>query len=103
GIDDFGGDAVPVLVGQAPGGIPAAAVQILEFGAADTEVLGVDAGGGDQAHGHRRLHALDDVDVAHAFLVDDMRRLIPPGGGDMVDIAIGRLGDVRIGRNWTPV
>ena len=103
GIDHLGGNAVLVLVGEPLGRIPAAAMQIVEPGAADADVLGVDAGRGDQAHRHRRLHALDDVDVAHPFLVDDMRRPLPPRRVDMVDIAVRRLGDVRIGRNRTPV
>ena len=60
GIDDLGGHAVLVLVGEPRRGIPAAAVQILEFRAPYADVLGRHAGGGDQAHRHRRLHAVDD-------------------------------------------
>ncbi len=103
GIDDLGRHAVLVLVGQPRRGIPAAAVQILEFRAADADVLGRHAGRGDQAHRHRRLHAVDEIDVAHAFLVDDMRRPLAPRRIDVVDVAVGRLGDVRIGGYRTPV
>ena len=78
-------------------------MQVLELGAADPDVLGRDAGGGDQAHRHRRLHAVDDVDVAHALLVDDMRRPLAVGRVDMVDVAVRRFGDVRIGGNRAPV
>jgi len=39
GIDDLGGDAVLVLVGEAPLGIPATAVQVVEPGAADAGML----------------------------------------------------------------
>src|SRR4029077_15191746 len=55
------------------------------------------------AHRHRRLHAVDEVDVAHAFLVDDVRRPLPPCRVDVVDIAIGRLGDVGVGGNRAPI
>ena len=102
-IDDLGGHAVLVLVGKPRRGIPAAAVQVLEFRAPYADVLGRHAGGGDQAHRHRRLHAVDEVDVAHAFLVDDVRRLLAPRRVDVVDVAVGRLGDVGVGGNRAPV
>ena len=56
-VDDLGGDAVAVLVGDARVGIPAAAVQLLEAHAGDADLLGGLAGRRDQAHRHRLRQA----------------------------------------------
>ena len=103
GIDDLGSHTILVLIIEPNLGIPAATVQIVELGAADTDILGGNAGCGDQAHRDWRFHALDNIDIAHPLLVDDTRRPSPPRRIDMVDVAVGRFGDMGIGRNRAPV
>jgi len=100
---DLGRDAVLVLVGQSALGIPATAVQILELGTPRADILRLDARGGDQAERHRRLQPLDDEGVADAILADHARRTLAKRRVDIVDVAVRRLGDVRIGRNRAPV
>src|SRR6185437_8670563 len=103
GIDQLGADAVAILVGQPHLRIPAALVQVVELGAADADVLGIDAGRGDQAERHRRLHAVDDEGVAHLVEGDDLGRPVAVGRVDIVAVAVRRLGNVRIGGNRAPV
>ena len=102
-VDDLGGDPVPVLILQAGGGIPAAAVQILEPRAPDPDVLGRNPGRRDQAHGHGRLHAIYDVDIPHAVVAHDVRRPITVRRVDMAAVTVGRLGNMRICGNRAPV
>src|SRR5437016_656234 len=77
--------------------IPSAAMQLLEPGAAQTELLGRLAGGGHEAHRHRLLHPVDDEDVAHLGMALHARRLVAPRRIDVIDVGIGRLRDVGVG------
>jgi hypothetical protein len=98
GVKQLGLDAVAVLVGEAGGRVPAAAMQLLEFGAAHLQILGVLASGGDQPHGDRLVEAVDDEGVAELLGAHQMRRALAELGIDEVEIAVGRLGYVRIRR-----
>ena len=53
-VDDLGGHAVAVLVGEAGRRVPAAAVQVLELVAGLADLLGRLAGGGRRAEDDRR-------------------------------------------------
>ena len=97
-IDHLGRDAVANLLGQARFGVPSTAVQLLELGSEDADLLGRLAGRRHQAHRHGFAHPLDDEDVAHPLAaVDESRGPIPPLGVDVIDIGAGGLGDVRVG------
>src|SRR5581483_9506062 len=99
-VDDLGGDAVAFLVGEAGLRVPAAAVQVLELHAHHADLLRGLAGGGHQAHGDGRLHAVDDEEVADVLAaVDHLGRLVAPRRVDVVDVGARRLGDVRVGRD----
>ena len=102
-IDQFGADAVAILVGQPHFRVPSALVQIVEPGAADPDVFRRDAGRGNEAERHRRLHAVDHERVAHFLQADDLGRPLAKGRVDIVAVAVGRLRDVRIGGNRAPV
>ena len=102
-IDKLGADAVAILVREPHLRVPATLVEIVEPGAADADVLGGDAGCGDQPERHRRLHAVDDEGVPHFLEADDLGRPLAKLGVDMVEVAVRRLRDVRISGNRAPV
>src|SRR6185436_19684532 len=54
-VEDLGGDAVALLVGEARLGIPAAAMEVLEARVEEADLLGRLARRGDDAERHRGL------------------------------------------------
>ncbi len=94
GIDDFGTDAIEILVRRAQCPVPATAVQFIEFSAAHAQGARILAGRGHQTDGNGFFHAFDDIDIAVLFIVDQMRRTITKAGIDMVNITIGWLGNM---------
>ena len=100
GIDEFGGDAVLVHIGDTVFRIPAAAVQFGEPVTFDADVFRSLAGRCQRIQPDRIGEALDQIFVATAFLViDDMRRAIAIGRVDEIDIAVRRLDNMRIRGN----
>src|SRR3546814_1493662 len=65
-VDDLGGDAVAVLLGESSSRVPASPVELFEAGALGADLGGILAGGGDQAHGDRHGGALHDEHVARS-------------------------------------
>src|SRR5260221_13710420 len=109
-VDDLSGHAVAVLGGHAGLWVPAAAVQVVEPRAQQLDLLRLLAGGRDRAEYDRLLHPVDDEALTEALAeVDQSRRPVAPRGIDVVDVAVGRLGDVRVrrenchdGSGWAP-
>ena len=65
----------------------------------ERDVLRPFARGRDQPHRNRLLHAGDDEQIADALLVHHVRRAIAIARLDVLAVGVGRLGDVRIGRD----
>ena len=98
-VDDLAAHAVAVLVGQAGVGVPAAPVQLVEVHAQHGDLLGRLARRGHQAHGHR-ASAIPGItkQVAGLVVVAQVRGPVAERRVDVVDVAVRRLGDVRVGR-----
>jgi hypothetical protein len=101
-VDDLTAHAVAILVGDARVRVPTAAVEFLELHAEDRDLLGLLAGGGNEAERHRRLHARDHEEIAALVVGGEIRRSVAVLGVDPVDIGVGGLGDVRVGRHDGP-
>ena len=98
GVDDLGGDAVGILLGEPRRRVPSTAVELLEAGALGADLGGVLAGGGDQTHGDRHRGTLHHEHVAHRVAtVHHVWSTVAPGRVDEVGVGVRRLGDVRVG------
>src|SRR5438552_3225139 len=98
------------LIGHARLGVPAAPVEVLEARAHQADLLRRLAGGRDDAERDRRLHPLDDEDVAHPFDVLEVRRAVAELRVDVVEVGVRGLGHVGVGRDdrvghsaWPPL
>src|SRR5271156_2218991 len=96
-VDDFGGDAVAILVRHARVGIPSALMQLLELRAGGPEIFRVLAGGGGERDVNRTREVLDDKDVAELLVMNHVRSSILILVIDSIDIGVGRLGDMGVG------
>src|SRR5215469_5542073 len=96
GIDDLGGDAVAVLVGNSRLGVPCAGSQFVELGASGGtgQLLGSLARRGDKAHRDRIFHSIDDVGIAALVVPYDARGDVFVLAVDPRNVSIGRLHDV---------
>ena len=54
-------------------------------------------GRGDQRHRNRVIHAFNDINIAYAILIPDVRRRRLVFGLNIIGIAIWRLCDVAVG------
>ena len=98
-VDDFRADAVAVLVEQPGLRVPAAARHLLEAAALGLHFGEGFAGRSDAIDAEAVIPPLHHINVLALGVALDMRRLVPEGGIDIVDITVGRLGDMAIGGN----
>jgi hypothetical protein len=100
GVEDLADDAIAVLVCGSLRRVPPAAVQLVEGDAHHRDLLGRLPRGGHEAHGHGlALEAGDHEDVTGGVVPVHVGRSIAEGRIDAVDVGVGRLGDVRVGRD----
>ncbi len=97
GIDDFGGDAVAILVGHPRVGIPSAAMHLVELRAYRSQLARILARGRRERDVDRTREVLDDEHVAELLVVNHVRRRILVLVIDSIDVSVWRLGDMRIG------
>ena len=76
-VDDLGGDAVGVLVGEARDRIPTAAPEVVEaLVDVEAHLFGRPAGGGDEPERHEALAVVDQHHVAEHVVVVQARRAV---------------------------
>src|SRR5262249_39921976 len=98
-VEDLRRHAITILIGQARVWIPAAAMELLEPGAEHRQLLGALAGRRHEPHRDRLVQPLDDEEVSALFITDDVGRAIAELRVDPGDVRVGRLCDVRGGRD----
>src|SRR5581483_1648629 len=96
---DLALDPVAILVGHPRLAVPATAVEFLEGGGVHSHFPRIASGRGHAAHGDLHLHAVDHEHVAAGGAPLHVRGDVAVLGVDVVDVAVGRLGDVGIRRN----